>query len=36
MPRRALLKFMSSSAAAPLIRKSSMEPPPRWPGFRAT
>jgi hypothetical protein len=26
---KALLKFMSSSEAAPLIRKSSMEPPPR-------
>ena len=26
---RALLKFMSSSETAPLIRKSSMEPPPR-------
>jgi molybdate transport system substrate-binding protein len=26
---QALVKFMSSPAAAPLIRKSGMEPPPR-------
>jgi ABC-type molybdate transport system substrate-binding protein len=26
---QALVKFMSSSEAAPLIRKNGMEPPPR-------
>jgi hypothetical protein len=27
---QALVKFMSSPEAAPLIRKSGMEPPPHW------
>jgi hypothetical protein len=28
---QALVKFMSSPEAAPLIRKSGMEPPPHYP-----
>jgi hypothetical protein len=28
---QAMVKFTSSSEAAPLIRKSGMEPPPHWP-----
>jgi hypothetical protein len=33
---QALVKFMSSREAAPLIRKSGMEPPPRWRGHPRT